>query len=231
MFTGIIEECGRIASIKPLGTRGKVVEVRARGVLEDLKIGSSVSVNGVCLTVVRFGKQSFITELSTETVRRTTFSQIKTGAPVNLERPMGASDRFGGHIVQGHVDAVGRFIGYTALKDSWMFEFEVPDEFLPLAVFKGSIAIDGISLTIAELNSDGPFRKRGVFRIVIAIIPHTFDVTNFKTLKRGGLVNLEFDVVAKYVQQMLQKIVLPTTGDPVVKTSKMSVGALRRLGF
>ncbi|MGB7624007.1 MAG: riboflavin synthase [Terriglobia bacterium] len=231
MFTGIIEECGRIASLKPLGTRGRIVEVRARKVLEDLKIGSSISVNGVCLTAVRFGRQSFVTELSTETVRRTTFSQMKVGTPVNLERPMGASDRFGGHIVQGHVDTVGKFLGYTALKDSWMFEFEIPGEFLPLAVFKGSIAIDGISLTIAELNPGRPSRKRGVFRIVIAIIPHTFDVTNFKTLKRGNLVNLEFDVVAKYVQQMLQKIALPTMIYADSKSFRMSLRNLRRLGF
>jgi riboflavin synthase len=231
MFTGIIEECGRIASLKPLGTRGRIVEVRARKVLEDLKIGSSISVNGVCLTAVRFGRQSFVTELSTETVRRTTFSQMKVGTPVNLERPMGASDRFGGHIVQGHVDAVGKFLGYTSLKDSWMFEFEIPGEFLPLAVFKGSIAIDGISLTIAELNPGRPPRKRGVFRIVIAIIPHTFDVTNFKTLKRGNRVNLEFDVVAKYVQQMLQKIALPTMVYANSKSPQMSLRNLRRLGF
>lgn len=231
MFTGIIEECGRILSIKPLGTRGKVVEVQARRVFEDMKIGSSIAVNGVCLTVVRLGKQSFFTELSTETVRRTTFSQMKVNTPVNLERPMLAGDRFGGHIVQGHVDAVGKFLGYEALKDSWMFEFEVPAEFLPLAVFKGSIAIDGISLTIAELNPNGRFRKRGVFRIVIAIIPHTFKVTNFRTLKRGHLVNLEFDVVAKYVQQMLQKIVLPINIRPDFKPPRLTVKGLRRLGY
>jgi riboflavin synthase len=231
MFTGIIEEYGKVAGIKPLGTRGKVIEVRARQVLEDLKIGSSIAVNGVCLTVVRFGKQSFFTELSTETVRRTTFSKMRVGTPVNLERPMGAHDRFGGHIVQGHVDAVGKFIGYTSLKDSWMFEFETPREFLPLAVFKGSIAIDGISLTIAELHEDGVARKRGMFRIVIAIIPHTFEVTNFKSLRRGQLVNLEFDIVAKYVQQMLEKIVLPGQRAEVTKPSKLKLRHLQSLGF
>lgn len=231
MFTGIIEECGRIASIKPLGTHGKVVEVRAKTVLEDLKIGSSIAVNGVCLTAVRFGKQSFYTELSTETVRRTTFSQMKAGTPVNLERPMEAHDRFGGHIVQGHVDAVGKFAGYTALKDSWMFAFEISNEFLPLVVFKGSIAIDGISLTIAELKADPPRQKRGVFRIVIAIIPHTFDVTNFKSMKRGQRVNLEFDVVAKYVKQMLEKIVLPETAVIRKSSNSLSTKTLQRLGF
>lgn len=233
MFTGIIEECGRIANIKPLGTRGKVVEVRARQVLEDLKIGSSIAVNGVCLTVVRLGKQSFFTQLSTETVHRTTFSKMKVGTLVNLERPMGTNDRFGGHIVQGHVDAVGRFLGFTSLKDSWMFEFEISREFLPLAVFKGSIAIEGISLTIAELDTEGPARKKNVFRIVIAIIPHTFDVTNFKTLKRGQLVNLEFDIVAKYIRQMLDRIVLPldASGGGKKNSPGPTVQELRRLGF
>ena len=231
MFTGIIEECGRIAGIEPLGTRGKVVEVKAKSVLGDLKIGSSIAVNGVCLTVVRFGRNSFLTELSTETVRRTTFSQMKVGTRVNLERPMGAGDRFGGHIVQGHVDTVGKFLGYTALQDSWMFEFDVPREFLPLAVFKGSIAIDGISLTIAELDAENPAKRRGVFRIVIAIIPHTFEVTNFRTLKRGQLVNLEFDVVAKYVQQMLEKMVFPASHVASASKSKLTVPRMRRMGF
>lgn len=231
MFTGIIEECGKIASIKHLGTRGRVVEVGAQQVIQDLKVGSSIAVNGVCLTVVRFGRQSFFTELSTETVRRTTFSTLKIGAPVNLERPMKAGDRFGGHLVQGHVDTVGRFVGYTALKDSWMFEFDLPREFLPLAVFKGSIAIDGISLTIAELEANGASRRRSSFRIVIAIIPHTFEMTNFKKMKRGQLVNLEFDVVAKYVQQRLEKIALPLPSLSPAGSSKLTVGELRRHGF
>lgn len=187
--------------------------------------------NGVCLTVVRFGKKSFFTELSTETVQRTTFSKMKPGTSVNLERPMGANDRFGGHIVQGHVDAVGKYLGATPLQDSWMFEFQVPRQFLPLAVFKGSIAIDGISLTIAELNEDVAGRRRDGFRIVIAIIPHTFEVTNFKSLTRGQEVNLEFDVVAKYVQQMLEKIVLPRESSPAKRAPRWSVQKLRRLGF
>jgi riboflavin synthase len=231
MFTGIVEECGRIASIRPLGTKGKVVEVRARQVLEDLKIGSSIAVNGVCLTVVKFGKLSFFTELSTETVQRTTFSKMKVGTPINLERPMGAHDRFGGHIVQGHVDTVGKFLGYTALKDSWMYEFEIPGEWLPLAVFKGSIAIDGISLTIAELDARHAGKKRPVFRIVIAIIPHTFDVTNFKYLKRGQGVNLEFDIIAKYVQQMLQKIALPHVLSSPGRSSTLREKRLRQMGY
>ncbi len=230
MFTGIVEECGKIVSIKRLGTGGRVIEVQADRVMEDLQIGSSIAVNGVCLTVVRFGKKSFVTELSTETVRRTTFSSSKFGTPVNLERPMGANDRFGGHIVQGHVDTVGKYLGNTALKDSWMYEFEIPREFLPLAVFKGSIAIDGISLTIAELE-ENPRGKRNGFRIVIAIIPHTFEVTNFRTLKRGQLVNLEFDVVAKYVQQMLEKITLPAQVSVPKQKSRWSVRKLQQQGF
>ncbi|MDD5543466.1 MAG: riboflavin synthase [Acidobacteriia bacterium] len=231
MFTGIIEECGKIVGIRPLGTRGKTVEVRAKAVLEDLKVGSSIAVNGVCLTTIRFGKQTFFTELSTETVRRTTFSKMSVGTPVNLERPMSAQARFGGHIVQGHIDTVGRFVGAAALKDSWMYAFEVPIEFLPLAVFKGSIAIDGVSLTIAELETGPALQKRRVFRITIAIIPHTHDVTNFKTLKRGQGVNLEFDVVAKYVQQMLEKIRLPKAKSSRSAKVKLTVQSLRQMGF
>lgn len=231
MFTGIIEERGRIVNIRRLGTRGKTVEVQAKAVLKDLKVGSSIAVNGVCLTAIRFGKQSFITELSTETVRRTTFSKLVVGTPVNLERPMSAHDRFGGHIVQGHVDTVGRFAGASALKDSWMYAFEISEPFLPLAVFKGSIAIDGISLTIAELEQGLALQRRGVFRITIAIIPHTHEVTNFRDLKRGQGVNLEFDVVAKYVQRMFEKISLPTSNDPSSSKTKRTVKSLRQMGF
>jgi riboflavin synthase len=194
MFTGIIEEVGEIIHVDD-SKDFRTIRVKPRKIMEDLALGSSVAVNGVCLTVRSFESDHFTAELSRETLDRTTLSDLGRGALVNLERPMRADSRFGGHIVQGHVDTTGKIREFHRQGDSWDLEIEFPDGASRYIVEKGSIAVDGISLTVASL------RPR---TFSIAIIPHTFDNTNLKASKPGDRVNLEYDVVAKYVESLLK---------------------------
>ena len=195
MFTGIIEETGSITNIVE-SSEFRTIHVRARQIMEDASPGSSIAVNGVCLTARTITADGFTAELSKETLIRTTLGQLKTGATVNLERPMRADSRFGGHIVQGHVDGVGRVRQFDRARDEWnlLLEFQGPGA--QYIVEKGSIAVDGISLTVASLPAANLFS--------IAIIPHTFDNTNLKNVRAGDPVNIEFDVIAKYVEKMTQ---------------------------
>lgn len=193
MFTGIIEELGAIRGITP-ARDGARLEVSARTVLADAKLGDSIAVNGVCLTVVDKASDWFAADVSAETLRRTSLKQAKTGSRVNLERAMAANGRFGGHIVQGHVDGTGEFLKARAGGDSWTVRFGFPPELARYLVEKGSITVDGISLTVAALG-DTWFE--------IAVIPHTWKVTNLGTLGRGAAVNLEVDILAKYIERML----------------------------
>jgi riboflavin synthase len=167
-----------------------------------LATGHSVSVSGVCLTALNIKPKSFCADLAPETWMRTSFSRIREGALVNLELPMKADGRFGGHIVQGHVDGVGNLIEFERIVDSegrdsgnWWLHIEIPSEIEKYAVFRGSISIEGISLTIAKLEHN---------RCTIAIIPHTIEMTNLKSLKPGDPVNLEADLIAKYVEKMMK---------------------------
>jgi riboflavin synthase len=164
-------------------------------VLNDIQMGSSIAVNGVCLTVRSFDDTGFGAELSRETLDRTSLQHLKRGAVVNLERPMRADGRFGGHIVQGHVDGVGRLHSFDRDGDNWKLQIEFPDAGRSYVVEKGSVAVDGISLTVAGVTN----RVFGV-----AIIPHTLENTNLKRAQVGDSVNLEFDIIAKYVEQMLR---------------------------
>jgi len=193
MFTGIIEELGTIRRITA-ARDGARLEVSAHTVLSDAKIGDSIAVNGVCLTVVKSGSDWFAADVSAETLRRTSLKQAKTGSRVNLERALSASSRFGGHIVQGHVDGTGEFVAATPSGDGWTIRIGYPEELSRYIVEKGSITVDGISLTVAALG-DTWFE--------IAVIPHTWKVTNLGTLERGMAVNLEVDIIAKYVERML----------------------------
>ena len=193
MFTGIIEELGTIRRITP-ARDGARLEVSARTVLADAKLGDSIAVNGVCLTVVDTGSDWFAAAVSAETLRRTSLKQAQAGTRVNLERAMAASGRFGGHIVQGHVDGTGEFLNAQASGDGWVIRIGFPPELARYIVEKGSITVDGISLTVAALG-DTWFE--------IAIIPHTWKVTNLGALARGAAVNLEVDILAKYVERML----------------------------
>lgn len=193
MFTGIIEELGRVRQVESRGEDARIV-IEARTVTEDSKNGDSISVNGVCLTALDVSPDSFAADVSKETLFRSTLGKLQAGSPVNLERAVTPETRLGGHIVQGHVDATGRFISSENHGDSWTFRFAYPKEIAQYLVFKGSVAVDGISLTIANLT-DGDFE--------IAVIPKTMELTNFSQLKPGDEVNLEADVIAKYVERIL----------------------------
>jgi riboflavin synthase len=196
MFTGIVEELGSIASIEQRGENRRIT-ITSKNLTKELKTGDSVAVSGVCLTALDITPESFCADLAPETWARTSFSHIHEGALVNLELPMKADGRFGGHIVQGHVDGVGRLIALDRIADSenWWLEVELPDEVEKYTVYKGSVSIEGISLTIAKLEGN---------RCTVAIIPHTVEVTNLGSLKAGDPVNLEADLIAKYVEKMMK---------------------------
>jgi riboflavin synthase len=195
MFTGIIEELGRVRSIEQRGENARIV-VEAHTVTEDTKHGDSIAVNGVCLTALDIEKASFAADVSRETLSRSTLGGLKPGTPVNLERAVTPSMRLGGHIVQGHVDARGRLVSVVDLGESWTVRIEYPKEIARYLVFKGSVTVEGISLTIAELSDD---------YFEVAIIPKTWEVTNLSHLRPGDDVNLEVDIIAKYVERMMKK--------------------------
>jgi riboflavin synthase len=194
MFTGIVEETGSVVSAS---RRGDILTVRvaARATLESLSVGGSLAVNGCCLTVVRRQDDWFECDLMGETLARTAFDErLQPGVEVNLERPMRADGRFDGHVVQGHVDGIGRVVALRRLGESAEIEIEPPASVERYLVEKGSIAVDGISLTVARLEP-------GLF--TVALIPHTLDVTNLGRMRPSDLVNLEVDVIAKYVERLL----------------------------
>jgi riboflavin synthase len=195
MFTGIVEEVGRIARIEQRGENRRIT-IEAKNAPQELGTGHSVSVSGVCLTALDIKAGSFCADLAPETWVRTSFSRIHEGALVNLELSMKADGRFGGHIVQGHVDGVGKLIELERIQgsDNWWLHIEMPEEIEKYTVYKGSIAIEGISLTVAKLDRN---------RCTIAIIPHTVEMTNLHSLKAADPVNLEADLIAKYVEKMM----------------------------
>jgi riboflavin synthase len=196
MFTGIIEEVGRIRRIEQRGDNRRIT-IDAGNTPKELGTGHSVSVSGVCLTALDIKPGSFCADLAPETWVRTSFSRIHEGALVNLELPMKADGRFGGHIVQGHVDGVGKLLSFERIADSenWWLEISLPEEIEKYTVYKGSITIEGISLTVAKLDRN---------RCTIAIIPHTVEMTNLHSLKPADPVNLEADLIAKYVEKMMK---------------------------
>jgi riboflavin synthase len=195
MFTGIIEELGQVASIDINGQQRRLAVASSR-LVKELKQGDSISVSGVCLTVVEISKSSFTCDLAQETWLRTSFSRLKPSAQVNLELPMRANGRFDGHVVQGHVDGVGTVRSFERVRDSndYVLQINVPSEITRYVVAKGSLAIEGISLTVAAIDGTN---------LRVAIIPHTAEVTNLRSLKSGDPVNLEVDVIAKYVEKMI----------------------------
>jgi riboflavin synthase len=201
MFTGIIDEVGKVVKIELRGERRRIT-IEAERIPKELATGHSVSVSGVCLTALDIKPKSFCADLAPETWMRTSFSRRHEGALVNLELPMKADGRFGGHLVQGHVDGVGTLVEFERIVDSdgrdsgnWWLHIEIPSEVEKYTVFKGSISIEGISLTVAKLEGN---------RCTIAIIPHTVEMTNLKSLKSGDPVNLEADLIAKYVEKMMK---------------------------
>lgn len=213
MFTGIIEELGKIASFEKRGD-GALLKINAGTVVGDSRDGDSIAVNGVCLTAVNITPESFSADVSGETLRRSTLGNLRSGAPVNLERAATVSTRLGGHIVQGHVDAAGEFLSASQSGDFWTVRVSFPKEIARYLIYKGSIAVEGISLTIANLYEDS---------FEIAVIPKTWNQTNLHSLKTGDALNLEADVIAKYVERIL----LYGQGKP----DGITVEKLNTLGF
>lgn len=194
MFTGIIEELGRVRAIHRR-EGGARLEIEAGTVLEDARVGDSIAVNGCCLTVVERGDGWWAADAVVETLDRTALGALERDEPVNLERPLRLSDHLGGHLVQGHVDAVGRVAGRAPLGDgSTRFTFAAPADVLRYVVEKGSVAVDGISLTVASLGDES---------FDVAVIPHTLAVTTLGHKARDAAVNLEADLIAKYVERLL----------------------------
>jgi riboflavin synthase len=209
MFTGIIEEVGKVVTIEQRGENRRI-KVEARNTPKELKAGDSVAVSGVCLTALDIKAKSFCADLAPETWVRTSFSRMREGALVNLELPMKADGRFGGHIVQGHVDGVGKLIELERIvgadghdSENWWLHIELPPEIEKYTVLKGSVSIEGISLTVARLEGK---RSASKFTSIctVAIIPHTVEMTNLGSLKPGDPVNLEADLIAKYVEKMMK---------------------------
>jgi len=214
MFTGIIEEVGRVARIEQRGENRRIT-ITARNAPNELKTGDSVAVSGVCLTALDIKPGSFCADLAPETWVRTSFSRIREGALVNLELPMKADGRFGGHIVQGHVDGVGKLVALERIAGSENFwlRVELPPDIEKYTVHKGSICIEGISLTVAKVEGN---------ICTVAIIPHTVEMTNLNSLKGSDPVNIEADLIAKYVEKMMHR-------EPV--GSSLTVEELVRQGF
>jgi len=194
MFTGLVEEVGKVVELKRFSSSGRL-KVGCYRILDDVKEGDSVAVNGVCLTVVEIGVNYLVFDVSAETLRRTTVGTLKPKEAVNLERALKLSDRLGGHILQGHVDTTTKVMGIKREGNGFIFTFRLPPQFSHLVVEKGSIGIDGISLTVANLFADS---------FTVAVIPHTYENTNLKYRKPGELVNVEFDIIGKYVDRILR---------------------------
>ncbi len=190
MFTGIIEELGTVKNVRKQSD-GMRLSVTAKVVMDEMKTGDSIAINGACLTVTQFDRSSFTAEVSGETVNRTNIGKLRVGDKVNLERPMRLSDRLGGHLVSGHVDAVGVIRGITKKGDVSVFIFEAPKEISKYLIFKGSVAVDGISLTVNDITSS---------TFSVTVIPHTVKMATLGFKKIGDTVNLEADMIGKYVE-------------------------------
>jgi riboflavin synthase len=204
MFTGIIEELGTVE------TAGPRLSVRCSTVMQDMAEGASIAVNGVCLTAVNLRPSGFSADLAPETLRRSNLGDLRAGSRVNLERPLSPTGRLSGHIVQGHVDGTGEFLALDSLgADNWWLRIRVPADLDPFLVFKGSIAIDGISLTIAALEADV---------LSVTIIPHTYKNTTLGGYRPGARVNLECDILAKHVEKLMRR--LDTRGGLTVEKLK-----------
>ena len=193
MFTGIIEELGTIGSLEKRSD-GARIKVSASIVTEDANEGDSIAVNGVCLTALDITSDSFVADVSQETLDRSTIGGLSEGSAVNLERAVTPTTRLGGHIVQGHVDATGEFVHAAQEGDFWTVRISYPKEIGQYLVYKGSVSVEGISLTVAKLTDD---------YFEIAVIPKTWELTNLSSLRTGDRVNLEADVIAKYVERIM----------------------------
>ena len=214
MFTGIVEEKGTVGHISLAGISGSIA-IRARKVLEGTRIGDSIAVNGVCLTVVSLRPDGFTADVMAETIRRTSLGSCQPGDPVNLERAMAADGRFGGHIVAGHIDGVGTIRSAVPEGNAVWITIDAPPQILRYIVEKGSIAIDGISLTVAYVDES-------VFKV--SVIPHTAAETTLLSKKAGDIVNLENDIVGKYIEKLMRPV-SAYGADPAAGRGTVAYGA------
>ena len=216
MFTGIVEEKGRLLSIEK-GAVSAVLTIGAAQVLQGTKVGDSIAVNGVCLTVTKLGSDRFFADVMAETLRRSALGQLSVGASLNLERALAVGDRLGGHIVSGHIDGTGRITEIRPEDNAVWYRIEADAKLLRYIVEKGSIAIDGISLTVATVDGRG---------FQVSVIPHTREVTALSERKIGDTVNLENDIIGKYVERLLA----PGSGEDT-KGSGLTMDFLAEHGF
>lgn len=214
MFTGIIEEIGEMVRVEASSTSGKI-ELKADKVLEDTKIGDSIAVNGVCLTVIELKGDGFVADVMPETLKRSNLGQLSPGSRVNLERAMAMNGRFGGHIVSGHIDGTGAIEKVWREQNAVWYTVHTPKELMRYIVEKGSIAIDGTSLTVAKVTEES---------FSVSIIPHTLGETILGEKKAGDAVNLENDIIGKYVERLMQPKEQEKSGGGITKDFLLRVG-------
>lgn len=217
MFTGIIEEIGIIKALSSIGKNQLELHIGCQLIQQDLKIGDSIAIDGVCLTVVRFDPSESVFELSEETLKNTLFSKKRTGDRVNLERALRLGDRLGGHIVQGHVDSYSKTLAIHRVGEFYEISFSLEPEVKRFVVPKGSISINGISLTVASLEED---------RFQVAVIPHTFHQTSLSDLDVSDKVHIETDLIGRYIERLL-----PYQNHEDTEPSKVTLGFLHKHGF
>lgn len=196
MFTGIVEEVGVIKKLERISPQAVELTVAATKVISDVSVGDSISVNGICLTVTSFSKDDFVMDVMPETIQATSLNMLDVGSQVNLERSMPANGRFGGHFVSGHIDGIGHIVTKTSEENAIYYEIKFPKEFTKFILMKGSIAVDGISLTVFGRSDDS---------FTISLIPHTVTETILGAKGVGDIVNIEYDMFAKYVDQMFEQ--------------------------
>ena len=214
MFTGIVEEIGKIAGIQK-GAKSAVLTIQAEKVLEDVHIGDSIAVNGVCLTVTSFEKNTYTADVMNETLQRSSLGSLSVGSSVNLERAMAANGRFGGHIVSGHIDGTGTICEVKSDEIAICYSMKAPEKIMHYIVEKGSVAVDGISLTVAKTTQTS---------FMVSVIPHTAQCTVLAHKKAGDTVNLENDCIGKYIEHFLNRKKEKTTESKITKEFLLSNG-------
>jgi riboflavin synthase len=214
MFTGLVEEIGTVKEISKKGDNLRLT-ISASKIMDDISMGSSIAIDGACLSAVKYTDKTFEVDVSEETVRKTTIGGFKSGRKVNLERAMKIGDRLGGHFVTGHIDGVGEIMKFDRTIDGAYLCIKVSQDLIKYMVYKGSVAIDGISLTVANVDSDS---------ITIALIPHTIEMTNLKEKSNGDRVNIECDIISKHIE----KFVNPTAD---TKPSVLNTDFLKEHGY
>ena len=222
MFTGIVEELGELVNRQPASSAGASLVIKASRVMEDLNIGDSIAVNGVCLTVARRSSNTFYADVMPETLRKTNLHLLSPGDRVNLERALPVGGRLGGHFLSGHVDSVGTVIAESNEGNALVKKIRAPEDVMRYIIKKGSIAVDGISLTVVDLGDNW---------FTVSLIPHTAGVTTFRYKHTGDTVNLEADMLAKYVEKLLQGNDKGQIDEKAKSKSKISYEFLQEKGF